>query len=440
MTSERDRIRRRAVLGSVAAGMLTTAGCTEFLSRGSGRGDEPTDTPTDKSTPTEVTPTSTDKNTPESTDTPEVPGTHKPMQKAAATFEDLALWNAHSGVKLSADQETVYRGSQSARVENRSGTIQYDFPVAADFTEKDFSLAFKLGNPTNTTVRVALQDTGGNKTNFLQTYFGVKYPNDWVRLNFSVNSVDANMRSIQSMLVTIDGPGQEKKYWVDSVRFHDKTVDKGQVIFTFDYLTRSIYDVAFPIMQDHGLKGCVAVPVDRVGNDQRLTVDELKELDNAGWELASMSNNFAPLTEHEPNIQRKRLQRAKELLQNWGFDAPKTLIYPNAACNAQTIEIAKEMHDIAFLKYDNSRMGHTQSWFSNPMFVNRARPNSPDALRNQLPTIRDYRSVFTIWHNQIGPEHENSEAEFRELCNIAQRQQEQGNIDVTTPAQLVSEQ
>lgn len=442
MTSDRNRMRRRAFLGSVAAGTIATAGCTEYLPGSSGQDGGSNGTPTDGTTPTgDGTPTSTDEGTPNNNNTPEAPGTHKPMQQEAATFEDLALWNAHSGVQVSADSENAYRGSQSARVEGRSGNIEYTFPVAEDFRGTDFSLAFKVGEPINTVVRVALKDTGGNATNFLQTYYGVKYPNDWVRLNFSVNDINANMRSIQSILITIDGPGEGKKYWVDDLRFHDKPLDTGQVMFTFDFLTRSIYEVAFPIMEEYGLKGCAAVPVDRVGNEGRLTVDELKELDDAGWELASMTNDFgAPLTDHKPDIQRKRLQRAIDLLENWGFDAPKTLVYPNAACNAQTIEIAREVHDIAFLKYDNSRMGHTQSWFSNPMFVNRARPNTPDALENQLPTIQNYPSVFTIWHNRLGSDAENTEAEFREMCNIAQQQQDQGNINVTTPSQLISQQ
>lgn len=435
MKLDDSRTRRRAFLGSIASGAIALAGCSEVLQRDT---NTPADTPTSTATPTE-TPTHTETETGTQTtptQTEPAPGTNDPMESDVAEFEEVTKWTAHSGVTISADTQTVYRGSQSARVEKRSGTIQRDFPVPIDLRNRDISIAVNIGEPTNTIVRLTIQDTGGNETSFLQPVLQTVHPQGWVRINPAVHANEANLRSIAQMRITIDGAGASKKYWVDSIRFNEKTVDKGQVMFTFDFLTRSIYEVAFPIMKDRGLKGCVAVPVDRVGNDDRLTRDELTELKDAGWEIASMTNNFAAMHGQSEDIQRRRLDRAKRLLGEWNLGEGSTLIYPRGACDNTTIELAREKHDVAFLKFDNSRRGHSQSWFANPMFVNRARPNSPDALENQLPLLKSYNSVYTIWHNELGSDAQNSRAEFRAMCDFVKRERDNGSIGVSLPSDL----
>lgn len=433
MKLDDSRTRRRAFLGSIASGAVALAGCSEVIPSDT---NTPADTPTSTATPTE-TPTTTETATETTpTQTEPAPGTNEPMQPDVAGFEEVTKWTAHSGVTISGDKQTVYRGSQSARVEKRSGTIQRDFPVPIDLRNRDISIAVNIGEPTNTIVRLTLQDTGGNRTSFLQPVLQTVHPQGWVRINPAVHANEANLRSIAQMRITIDGPGASKKYWVDSIRFNKKTVDKGQVMFTFDFLTRSIYEVAFPIMKDRGLKGCVAVPVDRVGNEGRLTRDELTELKNAGWEIASMTNNFASMHGQKESIQRQRLDRAKRLLGEWDLGEGSTLIYPRGACDNTTIELARKKHDVAFLKFDNSRRGHSQSWFANPMFVNRARPNSPDALKNQLPLLKSYKSVYTIWHNMLGSDAENSKAEFRAICDFVKRERDNGSIGVSLPSDL----
>lgn len=429
---DHSRTRRRAFLGSVAAGAAALAGCSQ-IAPGKTDGGTPTGTP-DGSTPTDAgTPTDAEDGT-GTNRSGSAPGSHEPMERAAASFEDTAYWTTHAGVTLSADTKTVYRGSQSARVENRSGTIVREFPVPVDLRSKDFSIAVNVGQPTNTVVRIVFEDTGGKRTTLLQPIFQTMHPGGWVRINPSVNADDADLRSVSNLLITIDGPGSSKKYWVDSIRFHDKSLNTGQVMFTFDYITRSIYEVAFPIMKERGLTGCVAVPVDHVGNADRLTVDELKELQNAGWEIASMSNSFGSMHGQDREIQRKRLERVKRLLQDWGLGTASTLMYPGGGCDGTTLELAREHHDVAFTKFDSSRRGHSQSWFANPVFLNRARPNSPHALENQLPILESYNTVYPIWHNEIGPEAQNSRSEFRQLCDIVKRERDAGTIGVTLPS------
>ena len=442
MTDDSSDTGRRAFLAGLTAAGVGLAGCSSLSSRldGGDGGSSATPTPTD-------TPTGTGTDTP--TDTPEDgsggngggeqpgdPGEYEPMEEAAATFEDISYWTAHAGVTLKSDNDTVYQGSQSARIEGRSGTIERAFPVPRDLSGKDLSLAMKIGGPLPTTLRVHLIDTGGNRTRLIQRYHTAQ-PSGWVRINPSINDVNADLSSIERIIITLDGGGEEKKYWVDDVRFHDKTTDRGQVMFTFDYITRSIYDIAYPMMKDRGIKGALAVPADNVGNADRLTWDEITELQDDGWEIASMSNDWEPLNGQSENVQRQRIERAINLITENGLDEPAALMYPKGFCDDTTIELAAENHDIAFTRYGDSEAGNSQSAIMGPQFVNRSRPNTPAAAVNQMDVVAQYNGLYTIAHNRIGPNAENSRAEFRQILNEAEKRQKQGRVKIVTPSDVV---
>ncbi|WP_255194933.1 polysaccharide deacetylase family protein [Halorarius litoreus] len=436
--SDQNRTERRAFLATLAATGVGLAGCSSLSGDGS---DAATGSPTSSATPT-----ATSSTTPESTATEQSDqsqstestdlGSHEPMQPKAATFEDLSYWTSHAGVTLEGDSETVYQGSQSARIEGRSGTIQRSFPVPIDLSNRDISLAMKIDGPVPNNFGIYLYDTGGNATHLIQGYHD-KHPDGWIRINPSIDSAGADMSSITKMLITLGGGGENKKYWVDDIRFHEKTSDKAQVMFTFDYITRSIYEVAFSEMEKRGITGAVSVPGDRVGNADRLTVEELKELKNAGWEITSMSNNFEPLYGQSERIQRQRLERNISLLDQFGLGKPTTLMYPKGFCDATTVKLAEEYHDLGFLTFNDSERGTSQSALMGPTFVNRSQPSTVEALKNQVEPAKAYNGLYVVHQNQIGPNADNNRAVFTEMLDYVKEQQKQGNVEIVTPSDVV---
>lgn len=438
MTDDQTSTRRRYLLTSMAAATAGLAGCSGVLDRSDSPNGTETASPAGTPTGTEpTTPSGTDN--PESTPTPDrgpTPGSHEPMQSGAAAFENLAYWSTHAGVSVTGDTGTVYQGSQSARVEGRSGSIERNFQIPLDLSGKDVSLAVKVEKPLPTTVRIILYDTGGNTTHLVQ-YLHTKHPDGWVRINPSIDSANADPTSISRMLISIDGPGAGKKYWVDDIRFHDKTANKGRVMFTFDYMTRSIYEIAFPMMKQRDIPGAVSVAVDRVGNAGRLTWSELREMQKAGWEITSYTNDFVSLYGQDESIQRRRMQRAKTFIEDNGLGEAPVLMYPDGFCDDTSLRLARELHDLAFLKFDPTETGHTQSAVMGPQFVNRARPNSPSALKNQLDVVADYKSVFNVFHNQLGGDAQNTRSEFRKMLDAVKQRQQTGDVGVALPSDLV---
>lgn len=432
--TDQDRTGRRAFLAAVTATGASLAGCSSIIDGGGNGGNgSPTDTPTGSATATETTDGSNGGDGGKQSNDP---GSPDPMQQKAATFEDLSYWTAHAGVKLNADTQTVYQGSQSARIESRSGTIERKFPVPVDLSNKDISLAMKIENPVPNNLNVILTDTGGNSTTLVQGYIG-PHPDGWIRINPAIDNTGADMSSISSLLVTIGGSGANKKYWLDDIRFHNKTAKKAQVMFTFDYMTRSIYEVAFDEMQKRNIPGAVSVAGDRVGNADRLTVDELKEMQEAGWEITSMTNDFGTLHDQSRDIQRQRIKRGKALIEQFGLDEPAALMYPKGFCNDATVELAAEFHDLGFLTFNDSERGTSQSAIMGPTFVNRSQPSSVQALKNQVEPAKAYRGLYTAHHNELGPNADNNRQTFAAMLDYVQNQKQQGNVSVALPSDVV---
>jgi peptidoglycan/xylan/chitin deacetylase (PgdA/CDA1 family) len=61
------------------------------------------------------------------------------------------------------------------------------------------------------------------------------------------------------------------------------------IIITFDDANEDNYMNAFPIMKKYGFTGVLYLPYDYIGTNGYLTVDQIKEMAAAGWEIGSHS-------------------------------------------------------------------------------------------------------------------------------------------------------
>ena len=94
-----------------------------------------------------------------------------------------------------------------------------------------------------------------------------------------------------------------------------------RVVLTFDDGYESVFDTAFPIMQQYGIKGTVYVNMGLIGNQGMMTLQQLHTLYDAGWTIASHTPNHTDLTTLT-NISDVKtiLQVGIDWLKNNGFD------------------------------------------------------------------------------------------------------------------------
>jgi peptidoglycan/xylan/chitin deacetylase (PgdA/CDA1 family) len=100
------------------------------------------------------------------------------------------------------------------------------------------------------------------------------------------------------------------------------------IIFTFDDGNEDIYTTAFPIMQKYGFTGVLYLPYYYVGTPNYMTVDQIKEMIAAGWEVGSHSLTHPNLQLADPGQLRAEIVDSKQKLESLLGVPVLTFAYP----------------------------------------------------------------------------------------------------------------
>ena len=120
--------------------------------------------------------------------------------------------------------------------------------------------------------------------------------------------------------------------------------EKAEIIINFDDGLESIYTVAFPIMQQYGIKGTVYVVTDWIGEPGYLTLQQLTALHNAGWTIANHSYRHYWLPELSNTVITNEIQTAINWLNNNGFqDGAYHFAYPYGEYDSNILQIASQL-------------------------------------------------------------------------------------------------
>lgn len=283
-------------------------------------------------------------------------------------FDDLSEWTVVSG-SLSADSETVYLGNQSARLSASDQPAVIEKSISStDFTNYDVSIAAKLNEPTDSRQHVEVVLIDGSERSLV--YRGpMQATEGWVQSNMGVyddSGVDlTDIRKIQIRLTPADhqittfnpATGQhedqqtpappesgEIEGWIDNLRYHPRP-DVAQCVLTFDDATISHYTYAFPVMQEFGFTGFASVPTDNVGTEGTMTVDQMQEMQEQGWEFGSETRTHAHTSQLSREEIRAELEGSKRWLVENGFIADAAfLTYPYSDHNQDVVDIAADYY------------------------------------------------------------------------------------------------
>lgn len=110
------------------------------------------------------------------------------------------------------------------------------------------------------------------------------------------------------------------------------------LVLTFDDDSRSIYDTAFPIMQEFGYTGTNVITTSIMNEPERLTWQQLHEITDAGWEVAGHTfhhYNFNNLTLPQAEFE---IMHDLAILREQGFD-PVSFALPLGKASPSVLEI-----------------------------------------------------------------------------------------------------
>jgi peptidoglycan/xylan/chitin deacetylase (PgdA/CDA1 family) len=98
------------------------------------------------------------------------------------------------------------------------------------------------------------------------------------------------------------------------------------VVITFDDNDITVYTTAFPIMKEFGFVGVNYLVGNRLGSDGFMSIDQIKELIDAGWEVGSHSMTHTDLTQ-SPSVDWELTQSQAKLQDALGVKV-ETFAYP----------------------------------------------------------------------------------------------------------------
>jgi len=149
-----------------------------------------------------------------------------------------------------------------------------------------------------------------------------------------------------------------KKYQFTTITFkdliHPKLEILNPVIITFDDAYETIKTHALPLMKSYGCKGVIYPVTNFIGkyNDwdvqvgklkfKHLDWSELKEMDDAGFEIGSHTQSHELLTRMNYNQQMSELSQSKKELENGLRNEVYSISYPFGRFNQDTIHCAEE--------------------------------------------------------------------------------------------------
>lgn len=356
--------------------------------------------------------------------------------------EDIDEWFALDG-ELVPDEEMALTGGQSVRIENagESAGIARSFPEGLDAEGHHLSLALQVENPRPARVTVRILAPGqadqlwGTRT-VLSPYEG------WLRMDvgYSGQRGEPFLDDIQEIQINLDVPGgdeEEIRFWVDDLRM-TPAASQGYVMLTFDDGPASQFENAYPMLEERDMQGVAAVVPDSLNREGRLSIDELREMRDAGWDVSSHPEGTAFTELEDPDAIRADIESAHDYLDNRGFpDGARSMFVPYHNTNEEVVEITREYHELS------SYFGGTPNAvpFTDPMHLSRVDMHDLEGFTEMIDIAAEHNQLAIGLAHGVVPEGEIDDdpladmtiEELEELLDYI----EESDVQVVTASDLI---
>lgn len=333
-------------------------------------------------------------------------------------FSNLSYWDVLEG-SLSGGL-SPYPG-QSARLSATEDQdrmwIRRRFDDGLDLSDWDLSLAVNPTVSDNRARNFRLQLLAPDRANRIDMWHPLNGAGGWMRLDFGPTEEIGNpdltdVREIRIQSWVGDDTAADAS--IDELRITRKR-DEGAVIITFDDISRSQYDHAFPILESYGFPGVAGAIPWIVGEEDRMTIEQLQELQSAGWDIVSHPQVARPLPSYIRSQQDALLFESKQWLVDNGFESgARFIIYPYGEASETTLDTAARYHTLGFRGGPNP-----SGQVTGPMTVGRVNGDNLEETRRMLELAKKHRMICPIMYHTIdGGGNRISAAEFEETMQF----------------------
>ena len=139
---------------------------------------------------------------------------------------------------------------------------------------------------------------------------------------------------------------------VDDLRRHlsgSVPLPEKTVLLSFDDGYADNYNYAYPVLREEKVPGTFFVVSGTIGKTNRMTADQLREMQSNGMKIGSHTVNHEKLTDMSPEQIDFELGKSKELLEKILKKPVCALAYPTGKVNGAVLEIARKHYAMAFV-------------------------------------------------------------------------------------------
>ena len=153
------------------------------------------------------------------------------------------------------------------------------------------------------------------------------------RYQVSIPDFQAQMQALDEMGYTVITISTLVDVLLDGGELPEKPV-----VITFDDGHQSVYENALPIMSEYGFPGVFYIVANRInGSPDFVTIPQIKEMIDAGWEIGSHSYSHADLTLNHA-IADKEIGQSKNDLESALSTSVETFAYPYGTIDSFTAQ------------------------------------------------------------------------------------------------------
>ncbi|WP_331233293.1 polysaccharide deacetylase family protein [Natronorarus salvus] len=424
-------VHRRTLLAAVALGL---AGCADLGGDDGEEEPEPDDERSDDESDDEEEDVDTEESETDQEDEVESGGEDAPL----IDFRDLEQWELMAG-ELMPDREHYVTGELSANLNVDSGTEWARLErqgLGLDMTGSMPNVVCTIEAPDSMdqAIDVLLEDTGGNRMRlrarirdtaedapFRSYDLGI---NDWNEEG-SVDRTAIDSLRIQSQF----NGGESGRVWVDSIDLQPLP-ETPLIMIQWDDGFESQYTEALPIQEDYDIPSNTFINTVNVGSNGRLTLDQLGELQDAGWEVSSHMMRHDSLLDLGPEEQEVQIRSAQEWLVGNGFETGADYFaYTYGEYDRSGYELVTEYHSLAMIGGEPSYGMPT-----NRGHVGRSGERTFEEARAYVDTLVEWGGIGALFWHRIPDETPHNE--FESIMNYIDGRRDDGELEVITLSQL----
>lgn len=138
----------------------------------------------------------------------------------------------------------------------------------------------------------------------------------------------------------------------DDLRLHisgSVPLPEKAVLLSFDDGYADNYNYAYPVLREEKVPGTFFVVSGTIGKTNRMTADQLREMQSNGMKIGSHTVNHEKLTDMSPEQIDFELGKSKEMLEKILKKPVCALAYPTGKVNGAVLEIARKHYAMAFV-------------------------------------------------------------------------------------------